>query len=337
MRLVAQPHCPVCSGAGEMLHEALVDRLFGATGEWRLLACRDDGCGAAWLDPAPHPDDLWQAYREYYTHADDGPRLRVAGSRGEQAWAAARLGYPRPAKGGTVAALLLRPRRRRRALATRLHLPWVAGGRFLDIGCGAGRQLRTMQALGWTVQGIEPDAAAVATARAAGLDVLHGDLLSAAIPSASFHAASMLHVIEHVVDPAAHLAAARELLRPGGRLVVATPNLAALGHHRFGADWRGLEPPRHLQLYTPQALGRSLADAGFLVERLLTRADGAARMLRISAQLRRARLRGLPRATERGNRLADLRWRLLGMLEGLLVASGRPCGEELFVIARKPG
>jgi hypothetical protein len=66
-----------------------------------------------------------------------------------------------------------------------------------------------------------------------------------------------------VSDPVGLLAAARERLRPDGLLWIATPNLAALGHRRFGSAWLGLEPPRHLVLFDHRSLGVALARSGF--------------------------------------------------------------------------
>ena len=53
------------------------------------------------------------------------------------------------------------------------------------------------------------------------------------------------------------------MLAPGGRLWLSQPNLASLGLQRFGSDWRGLEPPRHLSLYNFKSLERLLSEAGF--------------------------------------------------------------------------
>ena len=39
--------------------------------------------------------------------------------------------------------------------------------------------------------------------------------------------------------------------------------MEALGHKRYGKHWRGLEPPRHLVLFTQNSLESSLHDAGF--------------------------------------------------------------------------
>jgi 2-polyprenyl-3-methyl-5-hydroxy-6-metoxy-1,4-benzoquinol methylase len=77
-------------------------------------------------------------------------------------------------------------------------------------------------------------------------------------------------VIEHVPDPASLLKECRRVLRPGGKLVVATPNCKSLGHSLFKENWRGLEPPRHLQILSPLALRRFLSEAGFKQVKIMT-------------------------------------------------------------------
>jgi Methyltransferase domain len=82
-------------------------------------------------------------------------------------------------------------------------------------------------------------------------------------------------VFEHLRDPLAALAEARSLLRPGGRLWLSMPNIASAGLARFGRNWRGLEPPRHLALFDPPRLSALLIDAGFDDVRLLPPEEAA--------------------------------------------------------------
>jgi hypothetical protein len=53
------------------------------------------------------------------------------------------------------------------------------------------------------------------------------------------------------------------LLKPGGYFWIDTPNIDSHGHSEFGSDWRGLEPPRHLQLLSWELLRTMLDEAGF--------------------------------------------------------------------------
>ena len=53
------------------------------------------------------------------------------------------------------------------------------------------------------------------------------------------------------------------ILRPGGGIVIATPNATSLGHRVFGTAWRGLEAPRHQFIFTPGSLHMLLESIGF--------------------------------------------------------------------------
>lgn len=135
--------------------------------------------------------------------------------------------------------------------------------RLFDIGCGNGAFLRFAGQLGWSGEGIDNDVAAVAAAREAGCNVVHGSLDDLPSRERRYRHVTLSHVIEHVHDPLKLLRQCLKLLVPGGRLWLETPNLQSTGHDVFGAAWRGLEPPRHLVLFDRSTLTSALARAGF--------------------------------------------------------------------------
>lgn len=134
---------------------------------------------------------------------------------------------------------------------------------LLDIGCGDGAYLKLAQNAGWNVRGIDFDPLAVAAARKLGLDVSQGGIESLEESRGAYDWITCSHVIEHVHHPADMLRQMFGLLRPGGTLWIQTPNLRSYGHKNYGADWRGLEPPRHLVIYTLPELRKQLEQVGF--------------------------------------------------------------------------
>ena len=138
------------------------------------------------------------------------------------------------------------------------------GARLLDIGCGNGAFVRAARAWGWDAEGLDPDPNAAAVGRGRGLPITVGSLPKVGYPDASFAAVTMSHSIEHLHDPVAGLREIRRILQPGGTVWIDTPNLNSTGHKVFGADWRGLEPPRHLVLFTAPTLISTLSRAGFV-------------------------------------------------------------------------
>jgi len=75
---------------------------------------------------------------------------------------------------------------------------------------------------------------------------------------------TMSHVIEHLHEPIKTLEDCFRLLQPGGTLWIETPSIKALGYSYFHDKWRGLEAPRHLVLFSPDALKFALQKAGFV-------------------------------------------------------------------------
>ena len=141
---------------------------------------------------------------------------------------------------------------------------------ILDIGAGNGRLLQLIEAAGHTAWGVEPDGAARQVATAAGSTVYPGtaEALPKEVSGRQYDLIFMLHVLEHVLDVDAALKNLRDLLRPGGRVVIEVPNNAALGLSLAGPVWRWLDVPRHLNFFTPDSLSRALVTAGLKPERV---------------------------------------------------------------------
>jgi 2-polyprenyl-3-methyl-5-hydroxy-6-metoxy-1,4-benzoquinol methylase len=267
------PRCPVCgSERRELLHQGLRDRVFRcAPGQWDLQLC--GGCGSGYLDPRPTPETIGLAYTRYWTHKPAGGvdyakaswwrRFRIAQRNG---YLNAQYGYQLKPATGNPRWLSGKRRQRFDAFTGYLNFPGP-GARVLDVGCGNGSFLWQMRSLGWEVCGIEPDPKAVELARAAGFDVRPGLLPQISLPDAHFDAVVLSHVIEHQHDPMDTLRRCWKLLKPGGRISIATPNFDSIGRHHFGADWFALMPPTHLVLFTEKSLRGALEEIGFVVMR----------------------------------------------------------------------
>jgi SAM-dependent methyltransferase len=254
IRTFPAPACYLCGTKGVPLYSGLRDRSFGAPGSWGFKSCPNAGCGLIWLDPMPAEGEIGKAYRNYYTHRSFSPPH--GGSAADRVLLAVYFAIDNLVSRITGLSAL-----RRRAEV--MHLDAIPPGRLLDVGCGDGTIMARLRRLGWSAEGTEVDAEAAAHARTEhGLTVHLGPLETLGFPDDAFDAVVMNHVIEHVHDPVSLLKECRRILRPGGRLIVVTPNAMSLGHRIFGKDWGHLDPPRHLHLFSRGTLRDCAEKAG---------------------------------------------------------------------------
>ncbi|MES2336796.1 MAG: class I SAM-dependent methyltransferase [Pseudomonadota bacterium] len=141
----------------------------------------------------------------------------------------------------------------------------------LDVGGGAGwllTQARAVEPRLTRTQVVDIDGSAQSLAQAAGHDFFLGrieDFTS----TERFEVILMLNLIEHVDDPVAVLAKVRGLLKPGGRVLVKTPNHDSLDARLFRRhSWGGLHAPRHWVVFTPESFRTAADKAGLAVNRL---------------------------------------------------------------------
>ena len=277
--LEAVGYCPICSSMERIcLYTGLQDKVFQvAPGQWSLWQC--SACGSAYLDPRPTRDTIAHAYESYYTHHTATVKAPYSEINTLRQWRRRLVnGYTnwrfstRESPASRVGPLLhwVLPIRYRLEHEYR-HL-WrrvPSGGRVLDIGCANGAFLQIAKTCGWQVTGVEPDPQSAANARTMGLDVHLGGLDVFDDQSELFDIITICHVIEHVHEPMQVLADIHRLLKPGGQLWLETPNMESIGHRVYRSDWRGLEPPRHLCLFSSASLRRALNRTGFrMIERL---------------------------------------------------------------------
>jgi SAM-dependent methyltransferase len=289
------------------VHLEVTDIFFGVPGTWSLRRCT--GCGTLWLDPRPMSDDLHLAYRSYYTHGA-GDALAPGGHRAK-------------------AALRRLPAHHDDGPGALAHLGNRPPGRVLDVGCGDGRTLLALAEHGWETVGVDADPASVDAARARGCpDVRVGTIDLFRDTPAGFDAVVLSHIVEHVEDPVALLTGARSLLRSGGVVSVLTPNAESWLHQRHGSTWRGLEPPRHLQVLTSHSLELLLTKSGFTDFQIRTSTRGANAMVRERAGATRGRATNTVRHI--GDYAAGEFWQLA---EAVRMRRHPDCGEELVALA----
>ncbi len=261
--------CPLCGrDEAALLLEAPDAVPASGEGLW-FAVVRCEHCGTTYTNPRPSAETIDQFYpSDYRPHRR--PRKMGQAKTARPLWSR----------------LFGRPCNERRGT-----LPWQGSGRLLDFGCGGGGFLKRMADQGWQVIGLDAAVGAVRRVQEElGLQALVGTLPHADLAPCSFDVITMWHSLEHVHEPLEILREAFQLLAPGGKLVVATPNIESLPYYWFGPSWFGLDLPRHLTHFTPKSLRSILEASGFRVEnvRMLRHSD----WLRSSAKLAVKQSRG---------------------------------------------
>lgn len=129
--------------------------------------------------------------------------------------------------------------------------------RILEIGCGTGSFIeRLARRADVHAEGIELNESAARAAVAKGVRVVMEEL-STLVPhkGASYDAVCAFQVLEHVTDPLGFLRSAVELLRPGGKLIIAVPNMDSFLKH--AVEDLPNQPPHHITQWC-EATARSL-------------------------------------------------------------------------------
>ena len=143
------------------------------------------------------------------------------------------------------------------------------GRRLLDVGSAHGHFMENARRHGWNVTGVEPQDEARTLAKSRFPHHVHQDL--SAVSEATFDAATLWHVIEHIANPLEFLSSIGAKLSPDSIIAIATPNVDSLVAKATGKSWGWLSPPDHLYLYSPRTLPRLLELAGFEVLEICTR------------------------------------------------------------------
>ena len=183
-------------------------------------------------------------------------------------------------------------------------------GRLLDVGCGKGFMLRAAADTGWTPEGYDVDADTTRMISGqTGIAIRTGDFTAIDWPEQHYDAIVLSHVIEHLKSPHAYLDVFERVLKPGGLLLVAAPNIGSFAARlkqwmeRSGLRKKGVgdyyDTDHHLWYYTPTSLRRLLESRGYEV--LYTRADRGARKLKTPRKRLIKRLLGFTETTILGS------------------------------------
>lgn len=143
---------------------------------------------------------------------------------------------------------------------------FISAGELLEVGCSTGELLAAARGR-FSAIGVEADSGSSNVSLARGLSCLNGTLAEAEFVSACFDVAALYHTVEHLSSPRQTLEELSRVLRPGGWLVLETPNIANFWFRILGSRWRQFIPD-HRFFFTPETMTRLCHETGFDIREL---------------------------------------------------------------------
>jgi 2-polyprenyl-3-methyl-5-hydroxy-6-metoxy-1,4-benzoquinol methylase len=241
------PNCPVCEASRGVLWTNGQDYELETNSDWwEIRHCCD--CDHLWLDPRPHLEELGVIYPAHYYAYNYEQSVPYLARKGK----------------ALLDELKLKPL---------LSLLGREPESFLDVGCGSGRYLKLMRQKGLDcskIFGLELSEEGVRKLREEGFQAFNERVESCTqIPESSIDVITMFHVIEHVDRPREVLEKLYGWLRPGGLLIMETPNFASLDGQIFrNRFWGGYHFPRHWNIFSKDSLTKLVTQTGFTMESL---------------------------------------------------------------------
>jgi len=237
-------HCPLCGSEaienfkkGTIRIEDLGPQDFKITdsrygSSWDFTICRS--CRFVFANPVLPPEEI----ARFYSNLEDGEYAQEAAGRAKN-----------------FATILKR--------LERIDAP---SRELLDVGAASGIFMDLARRQGYKVAGIEPSAFLVEEAkRLYGLDLFCGTIDQ--FPAdRTFSVILLLDILEHLVDVEPFMKRIDDLIKPGGILVVVTPDISSLPARILRKRWWHLRTA-HVNFFNHDSLGRLLDVHGYDIVR----------------------------------------------------------------------
>ncbi len=142
-------------------------------------------------------------------------------------------------------------------------------GKILDVGCADGQYFDLLKNKGnWDLFGTDLSQQAADNAKEKGYEVYIGELERLDLQENYFNIVRMNHVIEHVIEPKATFDKIKKILKPGGYLILETPNVSCPDFKIFKRYWGALHFPRHIHLFSNSNIEIFIKNSGMVLKKV---------------------------------------------------------------------
>ena len=228
-------NCPWCGSENAKLHLKLKDE-FLTKETFEIYEC--EHCGLLYTEPRPVKDKIGAYYQseDYYSHKEN--------------------------KKGFIPKIYEIVKGVNLKAKYKMVTEGMQTGQVLDIGCGVGDFLHTMEQNHWETTGIEPSEDAKAIAQKRVKAQIYAPEKIEQLPDESFDLITMWHVLEHVDDLNTEVHHLHRLLKKGGRLVLALPNYQSFDAQYYKEFWAAYDVPRHLNHFSRNSIHNLFINSG---------------------------------------------------------------------------
>jgi SAM-dependent methyltransferase len=247
--------CRICGNEHQNQSIIATEKLMGFGDEFLYFECSRCRC----LQIKDFPEDLAKYYpQEYYSYQEPSfeRKLNPVLYFLKKSLASYYLGSFNPI-GWLLSFFLEHP------------FPWLKSNivdfnaKILDVGCGSGRKLLSMQRSGFkNLTGIDPynsDDIVYKT----GLKIWKKDIFSV---TENYDFIMLHHSFEHMDSPKEVLNKLLELLNPGGHILIRIPVANSYLWRKYKTNWFALDAPRHLFLHTTESMRLLAEETGMKID-----------------------------------------------------------------------
>ena len=233
--------CPICAYDAGLAQQSLYDDRYGYKGFFDVYRC--SFCAHTFLDVRLEAEEIGDLYTKYYTRKSIS-ELRMPQFGTFKAWL----------DGVADVCQYVKP-----------------GSKVLDIGCGSGENLLYLKSIGCEAIGSDADQNLAALAEKYKLNIRIGMFAPSAFDEGGFDYVIMNQLIEHMPNPLIFLQSVKTLLKPTGKVILATPNIEGWGRKIWGKRWLHWHAPYHVTFFSSDSLEKTIALSGFKMEKKITK------------------------------------------------------------------